>query len=127
MIARLMRSRASRIACPLPNRHRLGSGCSGSRDTAVVVSLDKGLDLGLQRHRQVVILQQNAVFHGLVPALDLALRLWVGRRSTDMLDTVLRQPLGEGVRDEPRLVVREQSQALAQRHIAAALGGHGQF
>jgi hypothetical protein len=30
-----------------------------------------------------------------------------------MLDAVLRQPLGEGVRDEPRPVIREQSRALA--------------
>jgi hypothetical protein len=37
-----------------------------------------------------------------------------------MLDAMLRQPLGEGVRDEPRPIVREQSGALAQRHIAAA-------
>jgi hypothetical protein len=30
-------------------------------------------------------------------------------------DAVLRQPLGEGVRDEPRPVIREQSRALGGR------------
>ena len=41
----------------------------------VTILLDKLLDLGLQRARQVVILQQDAVLHGLMPAFDLALRL----------------------------------------------------
>jgi hypothetical protein len=38
----------------------------------------------------------------------------------NMLNALLRQPLGEGVRDEPRPIVRQQSWTLAQRHIAAA-------
>jgi hypothetical protein len=72
----------------------------------VVVLLDKGLYLSLQRARQIVILQQDAVLHGLVPAFDLTPRLGMGRRTTDMLDAVPRQPLGEGIRDEPRPIVR---------------------
>jgi hypothetical protein len=88
--------------------------------TPVAILLDKLGDLSLQRARQVVILQQDEVLHGLVPAFDLALGLGMGGRATDMLDAILRQPLGEGVLDEPRPIVREQSGALAQRHIAAA-------
>ena len=45
----------------------------------VVVVLDEGLDLGLKIAGQEVVLQQDAVFEGLVPALDLALRLRVAR------------------------------------------------
>ena len=86
----------------------------------VVILLDKGLDLSLQRARQLVILQQDAVLHGLVPAFDLSLRLGMGRRTANMLDTVLRQPLREGVGDEPRPIIREQSRALAQWHIKVA-------
>jgi hypothetical protein len=61
----------------------------------VVIVIDECLDIGLKRARQVVIFQRDAVLHGLVPAFDLALRLRVGRRAADMLDAVLRQPLGK--------------------------------
>ena len=87
---------------------------------SLVILLDKCLDLSLQRAGQVVVFQQDAVLHCLMPALDLALRPGMGGRAADMLDAMLRQPLGEGVRDEPRPVIREQSQALAQRHVSAA-------
>jgi hypothetical protein len=86
----------------------------------VVILFDKLGDLSLQRTRQVVILEQDAVLHGLVPAFDLALGLRMGGRAADMLDALLCQSLGEGVRDEPRPVIREQPRALAQRHITAA-------
>ena len=46
----------------------------------VVILLDKLGDLSLQRARQVAILQQDAVLHGLVPAFDLAPGLRVGIR-----------------------------------------------
>ncbi len=72
----------------------------------VVIPLDKGRALSLQRARQVVILQQDAVLHGLMPAFDLALCLGMRGRAADMLNAVLRHPLGEGVRDEPRPIVR---------------------
>ena len=51
----------------------------------VVILRDKLLDLGLQRARQVVILQQDVVLHGLVPAFDLALCLGMCGRTADML------------------------------------------
>ena len=41
----------------------------------VVILFDKLLDLSLQRAWQAVILEHDAVLHGLVPAFDLALRL----------------------------------------------------
>ena len=43
----------------------------------VVVMLDKGRDGRLEFALQIVVFQQNAVLEGLVPALDLALRLRV--------------------------------------------------
>ena len=39
--------------------------------------------------------------------------LGMGGRAADMLDAMLRQPLGEGVRDEPRPIVRQQLRTLA--------------
>ena len=49
---------------------------------ALVVSLmimvfDEGLDLGFEIAGQKVVLQQDAVLQGLVPALDFALGLWM--------------------------------------------------
>ena len=41
----------------------------------VIVVLDKGPDLSLEVTGQIIGLQQDAVFKGLVPALDLALGL----------------------------------------------------
>ena len=52
--------------------------------TPVIVVFDEGLDLGLKVAGQEVVFQQDAVLHGLVPALDLALRLameQIGRAS----------------------------------------------
>ena len=43
----------------------------------VIVMIDEGVDPGFKRPRQVVVLQQNAVLQGLVPAFDLSLGLRV--------------------------------------------------
>ena len=50
----------------------------------MVVVLDEGLDLDLKVARQEVVFQQNTVLQGLMPALDLALRLRMEGGSTDM-------------------------------------------
>ena len=47
--------------------------------TPVIVVLDEARDLGFEITGQVVILEQNAVLERLVPALDLALGLWMAR------------------------------------------------
>ncbi len=52
----------------------------------VVILLDECLNIGFKRAWQIVILQQDAVLHGLVPALDFALCLGMGGRAADMLD-----------------------------------------
>ena len=54
----------------------------------VVILLDECLNIGLKCAWQIVIFQQDAVLHGLVPALDLSLRLRVSRRAADMLDAL---------------------------------------
>ena len=40
--------------------------------TMVVVVIDEAVELGLEMARQIVVLKQDAVLQGLVPALDLA-------------------------------------------------------
>ncbi len=47
--------------------------------SAVIIMVDEGLDLGFKIARQEVVFEQDAVFEGLVPALDLALGLRVHR------------------------------------------------
>jgi hypothetical protein len=73
---------------------------------AVVVVLDEGCNGGIELARQEVVLQQDAVFQGLVPALDLALGLRVVRSAADMGDTLVREPVGEIARDVGRPVAR---------------------
>ena len=65
----------------------------------MVVVLDEGGDLAFEIAGQVVILEQDAVFERLVPALDLALGLRMIGRSTDMLDVLFVQPIGKIARD----------------------------
>jgi hypothetical protein len=50
----------------------------------VIVVFDERFDLRFQIAGEVIILQQDAVFQGLVPALDLALRLRVERCTANM-------------------------------------------
>lgn len=49
----------------------------------MVVAFDEGPDLGFHVAGQEVVLQQNAVLEGLVPAFDLALGLRMEGRTAD--------------------------------------------
>ncbi len=59
-----------------------------------IVMGDKGLDLGFKIAWQEVVLQQEAVLQGLVPAPDLALCLRMIRCSTNMIHAVAIEPFG---------------------------------
>ena len=50
----------------------------------VIVVLDEGLDVSFEVAGQEVVFQQDAVFQGLVPALDLALGLGMHRGAADV-------------------------------------------
>ena len=71
---------------------------------SVVVS-DEVADLAFKIPRQIVVLQQNPVLHGLVPAFDLALGLWVVRRSADVIHTLGIEVVGQVGRNIGRAVV----------------------
>src|SRR4051794_29745916 len=58
----------------------------------VVVVTDEGFELLLEMAWQEVVLQQDTVLQGLVPALDLALCLGMKRRSAHMLDALVVEP-----------------------------------
>ena len=65
----------------------------------VIVVLHERLDLGLEVAGQEVVFQQDAVLQGLVPALDLALRLRMQRGATDVTHLLGLDVLGEFARD----------------------------
>src|ERR1051326_7430683 len=54
--------------------------------SAVVVVVDEGRDLGFEVAGEEVVFQQDAVFEGLVPTLDLALGHWMIGRTAQMFD-----------------------------------------
>lgn len=60
-----------------------------------IVVIDEDVDPGFERPPQVLVLQQDAVLQGLVPALDLPLGLWVVGRAAHMLHAFAFQPGGE--------------------------------
>ena len=65
----------------------------------MIVVGDEALDAGVEITRQEVVLQQDAVLEGLMPAFDLALRLRVVGRTSDMIHAVIIEPFGEFTRD----------------------------
>jgi hypothetical protein len=54
------------------------------------------------------MLKQDSVLERLMPALDFALGLRMIRRSADMLDVLLVQPIGKIARDIRRAVVGQK-------------------
>src|SRR6266536_6288341 len=63
--------------------------------STVVVVLDELLDALFELSWQVVVLQQDPVFHRAVISLDLALRHRVVRPAADMYDAVVIEPLAK--------------------------------
>jgi Transposase IS116/IS110/IS902 family len=89
--------------------------------SAVVVVLDEGLDLGLKVAGQEVVLEQDAVFKGLVPALDLALGLGVHRGAAHVAHLVGLDVFSQFARDVAGTIVAEQP-GLVQHRGAVASG-----
>ena len=61
----------------------------------MIVVGDELSDLRLEITRQEVVLQQDAVLQGLMPALDLSLGLRMIRRATDMLHVLIFHPFSK--------------------------------
>ena len=74
-----------------------------------------------------MVLQQNAVLQGLVPALDLALGLRVVRGAADMGHALTLEPGGEVGGDIGRAVVAEQAGPVQNRCSIAARGFQGEL
>ena len=72
---------------------------------AVVVALDESADVGLNIGRQIVVLKQDVVLQGLMPALDFALGLGMVGGATDVIDTLVLEPVREIACDVGRAAV----------------------
>ena len=86
----------------------------------VVVVINEGVDLGLQVGRQVVVLEQNAVLQGLVPALDLALGLGMEGSAADVADAALVEPFRQIAGNVGGTVVAEQPWSMGKLGARAA-------
>ena len=62
---------------------------------AVVVVLDEAPDLRFEIAWQVIVLQQHLVVERLMPTFDLALRLRMIRRATDVTHALRVEPFGQ--------------------------------
>src|SRR6056300_717623 len=75
----------------------------------IVVVIDEDRDLLFQIAWQVVVFQENAVLHGLVPAFDLALSLRMEWSATNVFHLLFFHPFSELTRDVARTVITEQA------------------
>ena len=74
----------------------------------MVVVRDEGFDLGFEIAWQEVVLQQDAVLQGLVPAFNLALRLRVIGCPTNMIHFPVIEPFSQIAGDVGRTVIGQQ-------------------
>jgi len=86
----------------------------------VIVMLDEGADLGLEIAGQEVVFEQDAVFEGLVPALDLALGLGMHWSAPNMAHGFGLDIIGQFTGDVARAVVAEQAGFVMHMGLIAA-------
>ena len=73
---------------------------------AVIVVLDEAVDVGFEITGEVVVFEQDAVLQSLMPALNLALGLWMMGSSAHMFHAVVVEPFSEIGGDVARSVAR---------------------
>ena len=93
----------------------------------VVVVIDERPDLAFQVAGQEVVFQEDTVLHGLVPAFDLALGLWMVRRTANVIHALVLEISGKIRGDVRRAIVAEQPRFLNDRRVVAARRLQRQF
>ena len=86
----------------------------------MVVMLDKIRDLVLEISGQVLVFQQHPVFQCLMPALNLAMRLWVERCPAHIIHALGTQPFGHVGRDAGWPIVAEKMRFVRDVRTTAA-------
>ena len=92
----------------------------------VIVMLDEGLDLGLEPAGQEVVLQQDAVIQGLVPAFDFALGLGMHLSAAHVAQLVGLNVFHQFAGDVAGAVIAEQSWLVQHRGALAAARCEGE-
>ena len=90
--------------------------------SAVVVVVDESRNLSFEIARQKVIFQQDAVFEGLMPALDFALGHRMIRRAAKVFDIAVVEPFGQVARDIAGTIVGQQPWAIGWLGLIKAAG-----
>ena len=75
--------------------------------------IDKSVDLLLEIARQIVMLEKQAIFQRLMPALNLALGLRMTRRAANIIDAFSTQPSCQVFGHIARAIVGEQTRPWA--------------
>lgn len=88
--------------------------------TLMIIILEDGLDLSFGIAGQKVVFQQDAVFQGLAPALDLALGLGMHRSAAHMAHLPCFNLFRQFFRDVARAVIAEQPGFVQHRGAVAA-------
>jgi len=83
----------------------------------VVVVRDERIDLGFEVAGQIIVLEQDAVFERLMPALDFPLGHRMIRRATSVLHILPFEPFGQVAGDVTRSVVRQQTRSVHHRGL----------
>ena len=86
----------------------------------VVIVLDERLDLLLQVTGQEVVLQEDAILQGLVPALNLALCLGMEWSAAHMAHAVRLDPFGQFTSDVAGTIVTEKPWFVQHSGLIAA-------
>ena len=76
--------------------------------SAIVVVVDELADAVFELTWQIVVFQQDPVFHRAVISLDLSLRHRVVRPAADMADAVILEPVAKLARDVGWTVIAQQ-------------------
>lgn len=83
----------------------------------VIVVGDEPFDAGVKITWQEVILQQNAVFEGLVPSFYLALGLRVVWSATNVIHTMIIEPVSQFCQDVAGAIIRQLSRLVTDSQL----------
>ena len=86
----------------------------------VIVVLDERRDLAFEVSGQEVVLQQDAVFQRLVPALDLSLSLRMERGAANMAHALGVDVVRQFARDVARAIITEQPRPVVDIGLVTA-------
>ena len=89
---------------------------------AVVIVRDELADAGFEFVGQIVIFEQDEIFHRAVPALDLALRHGMVRPAAGVGHAIVLEPVGQLAGDIGWSIIAEQSWSVTDLHSVEPCG-----